>query len=124
MPDIPDHKHSDNELNELRMRNAFAVRPPVEQIINQALNPFLLGLNYLLCLTGAGLAIGKIFIPALSCAAVALVFTLFIYWKKPRSRHHAAFMAMISLLVLVFGTVYYLEQFEQTAHDAQGPIRY
>lgn len=124
MASIPKHKHSDDELNELRTRNAFVVRPPVLQIKNQALNPFLLGLGYVLCFVGAGLAIGKVYIPGISCAAVSLIITVAIFWKKPRSRHHAAMMAIISLLVLVFGTVYYLNQFEQTAHDAQGPIRY
>ncbi|MEJ6570548.1 MAG: hypothetical protein QNL01_07655 [Akkermansiaceae bacterium] len=124
MADIPGHKRSDNELSELRKRNAFAVRPPVQQLKNQALHPIILALGYILCLTGAGLAIGEIYISGLACASIALLFILFIFWKKPRSRHHAAIMAIISLLVLVFGTVYYLEQFEQTTYDAQGPIRY
>ncbi|MCP5535468.1 MAG: hypothetical protein H7A51_04440 [Akkermansiaceae bacterium] len=124
MTEIPDHKHTGNDLEEMRRRNAFAVRPPVQHIKNQAVNPLLLGLAYILCLSGAGLAIGALYLPAITCAALSLLFTLFIFWKKPRSRHHAAIMAIISLLVLVFGTVYYLEQFEQTAHDAQGPIRY
>jgi hypothetical protein len=124
MADIPDCKRSDNDLNEMRVRNAYAVKPPVQQIKNQALHPALLTLAYLICLTGAGLTLGRVFIPGLACASFSLLSILFIFWKKPRSRHHSAMMAIISLLVLVFGTVYYLEQFEQTAHDAQGPIRY
>jgi len=124
MTDLPDHKRSDNDLDEIRRRNAFAVRPPIQQIKNQALNPIFLTVIYVLCLTGAGLAIAKIFIPGLICSAVALLVNLLIFWRKPRSRHHVAIMVIISLLVLVFGTVYYLEQFEQTDYDAQGPIRY
>ncbi len=124
MTGIPDQKHSNDDLDEIRRRNAFSVRPPVQQIKNQAVHPGLLAVFYLRCLTAAGLAIAKIFIPALACAASALAVTVFIFFKKPRSHHHAAIIAIISLLVLVFGTVYYLEQFEQTAHDAQGPIRY
>lgn len=124
MTDLPDHKRSDSELDEIRRRNAFAVRPPVQEIKNLAIHPLFLGIAYILCLTGAGLALGEIYIAGLTCAALTLLFTLFIFWKKPRSRHHATIMAIISLLVLVFGTVYYLEQFEQTPNDAQGPIRY
>lgn len=124
MTGIPDQKHSNDDLDEIRRRNAFSVRPPVQQIKNLAVHPGLLAVFYLLCLTAAGLAVARIFIPALACAASALVVTVFIFFKKPRSHHHAAIIAIISLLVLVFGTVYYLEQFEQTAHDAQGPIRY
>lgn len=124
MAKIPERKQDDRELNDLRKRNAFAVRPPVQAIVNQALHPLFVGLAYLLCLTSAGLAIGGIYIPALICAGVSLLGTVFIFWKKPRSRHHAAFIAIISLLVLVFGSVYYLAQFEPTPNDPQGPIRY
>ena len=124
MADIPKRKHSGSELNELRRRNAFATRPPIQEIKSLALHPLLLGLGYLLCFVGVGLAMAEIYIPGLVCSGLALLFTFFIYWKKPRSRHHAAFIAIITLLVLVFGTMYYLEQFEQPAHDAQGPIRY
>jgi len=119
----------------MRARNAFAVRPPVEQLQVQAVHRFVLVFFYLICLTGAGLVIksnypygiemGPVFISGMACAAVGLLVSLWIFWKKPRSRHHAALMAIISLLVLVFGTVYYIEQFEQEAHDdAQGPTRY
>lgn len=124
MARIPEKKHDNQELGELRARNAFAVRPPVQQLKNQALHPLFLGLGYVLSLTSGGLAYAGIYVPGLSCAAAGLLFSLFIFWKKPRSRHHAAFMAIISLLVLVFGSVYYQAQFEQPSHDPQGPIRY
>jgi len=124
MTELPDKKRDDRELDDLRKRNAFAVRPPVQAIVNQALHPLFVGITYLLCLTSAGLAIGGIYIPALVCAGISLLVAAIIFWKKPRSRHHAAFIAIISLLVLVFGSVYYLAQFEPTANDPQGPIRY
>ncbi|BDS05216.1 hypothetical protein NT6N_02560 [Oceaniferula spumae] len=124
MTKIPERKQDKQELEDLRRRNAFAVRPPVQAIKAQALHPLFIGLGYLLSLTSAGLAIAAIYIPALSCASLSLLGALFIFWKKPRSRHHAAFMAIISLLVLVFGSVYYLAQFEPTSNDPQGPIRY
>lgn len=124
MTPLPEQKHSDEELNELRMRNAFAVRPPVQTIRSLAQHPILLIMHYLICLTGVGLVIGDIFLPGLICSGVAMLGTFWVFWKKPRSRHHATLIAIISLLVLVFGTVYYLEQFEPTAYDAQGPIGY
>ncbi len=135
MAKIPERKRDKAELQEMRSRNAFAVRPPVEQLQAQAVHRFVLVFFYLICLTGAGLVIksyypygiemGPVFISGMACAAVGLLISLWIFWKKPRSRHHAALMAIISLLVLVFGTVYYIEQFEQEAHDdTQGPTRY
>lgn len=135
MAKIPERKRDKAELQEMRARNAFAVKPPLEQLQAQAVHRFILFFFYLICLTGAGLVIksyypngiemGPIFISGMACAAVGLLVSLWIFWKKPRSRHHAALMAIISLLVLVFGTVYYFEQFEQEAHDdTQGPTRY
>lgn len=124
MTAIPEQKHNDDELNQLRMRNAFAVRPPVEHIRKQAVHPLFLGVAYVLCLVSAGLLLKKMLVSAMICGAVVLLVSLLIYWRKPRSQHHAVMMAIISLLVLVFGSVYYYEQFEQTPHDAQGPTRH
>ena len=124
MTGIPDSRRSDDELKELRMRNAFAVRPPVQSIKAMALHPFFLAVAYVLCMAGSALALAGMIRSGLVCAALGLLLSLYIFWKKPRSRHHATIMLIISLLVLVFVTVYYLKQFEQTANDAQGPIRY
>ena len=121
MVKLPEKKRDDQELGQLRMQNAMSVRPPVQKLQNQALHPLFLGMNYLLSLTSAGLALYKIFLPALIVAGVAGVAALLILWRKPRSRHHATLMIIISLLVLVFGSVYYTQQ---QADDAQRFIRY
>lgn len=84
-----------------------------------------LALFYLLLITAIVLTFAKIFIAGLSCAGLSLLLSLLVIWKKPRSTHHAVIISIISLLVLVFGTVYYLEKFEPEAHeDPQGPTRY
>ncbi len=124
MAKIPEKRHGKEELSELRMRNAFSVRPPVQAIKNQALRPVFLSLCYLICVVSVGLCYYQFTIPCLSCAGLGLLSALFIFWKKPRSRHHATLMIIISLLVLVFGSVYYFAQFEQPTNDPQGPIRY
>lgn len=121
MTKIPQKRHDDQELGQLRMRNAMSVRPPVQKIRNLALNPLFLSLNYVLCLTCVGLAIYKIYPYTLICSGITMVIALLIFWRKPRSRHHATLMIIISLLVLVFGSVYY---FGQQADDSQRFIRY
>ena len=40
-------------------------------------------------------------------AGLAMLASFWIFWKKPRSRHHAAILFMISLLVIVFGVLYF-----------------
>ena len=124
MSPLPEHKRDDDALRELRMRNAFMTRPPVQQVRALALGRVWLFLLYLVCLVGGGLVIGKVFEVGLICGCVALLLALWVFCRKPRSRHHASLIVIISLLVLVFGTVYYLEQLEALNYDPQGPIGY
>lgn len=91
--DLPSHKHSDGDLQRLRMQNAMEARPPIEQIKTQGGHWALLALGYLLALGGG---IGGIAVAA------------FLFFKKPRSTHHAAWMTIIAVLVLVFGILYLL----------------
>ena len=135
MAKIPEKKRDRQELQEMRNRNAFAVRPPVELLQSQALPKPILILFYFLAATAAGLVtyafsphglvLAGYFMVGITCAVIVMLMAVFIFLKKPRSRHHAAFLAIISLLVLVFGSVYYFEQFEQQTHDdTQGSTRY
>ena len=136
MTHIPEKKRSRNELEDLKRHNAFSVRPPVQQLQAQALPRVALGFCYLLVSFGAGCLLFKskicdllfdwfpmssiwglggsydpvieaIYIAAVASSVIGMVISGLIFWKKPRSRHHAAILAIISLLVLVFGSVYY-----------------
>lgn len=135
MAKIPEKKRGISELRDIQARNAFATQPPVQQLQALAVPKQLIIFIYLLSLTSAGLVVAAFkgygpidevfYYAGQGCAGLVTLTSLFIFWKKPRSRHHAAFLAIISLLVLVFGSVYYIKQFEQSAHDdAQGPTRY
>lgn len=125
MSEIPSRKRNSDELDDIRRRNAFQTRPPVQYIQSLELNRLFVGVLYLLVIVSVCLAFAKFYLPGLCCAAVSLLAAILIFWKKPRSSHHAVIITIISLLVLVFGSVYYLEKFEPTAHeDPQGPTRY
>ena len=43
----------------------------------------------------------------LACVVMALLFAACIFFKKPLSRHHAAFISVAVLFVIVFGALYY-----------------
>lgn len=124
MTDLPERKRSKQELEELRMRNALAFRPLLQGGAITVAHPFLLTLGYVSCMAGSALALTGMIRPGMVGAILGLLLSFFIFWKKPGSRHHAAIFLIISLLVLVFGTVYEVKQFEQTTNDAQGPIGY
>jgi hypothetical protein len=90
---LPARRHADGELQRIRMQNAIEAKPPVERIAAQAAHPMLLILGYALAIAGG---VG------------GLLAALFLFLKKPRSSHHAAWMTIIGVLVLVFGILYLL----------------
>ncbi len=114
---LPIHRHSDHELNDIRRREALAalaqeVRPPVlsahfSVIIAGYLSVVSAGVffhfydlaKHLLPVTASGVVV------SLLCAA-------FIFFKKPLSRHHAAFISVAALFVIVFGTLHYFPQLQ------------
>jgi hypothetical protein len=109
---LPIHRHSDQELNEIRRREALSnLAPPVHpQSLTAHLALIIPG--YLSAVAGAVCYYFyelQISVTA-GCVAVALLVAAFIYFKKPLSRHHAAFIGVISLFVIIFGALYYFPQ--------------
>lgn len=106
---IPAHRHSDKELNEMRRREALAMMTPVANPKLAVAHPALLIPGYLLAVAGSACFFFYEFpMPATAgCAAVALLIAAFVFLRRPISRHHAAFIAVIALLVLVFGALHY-----------------
>ncbi len=111
---LPEHRHSDEEVQTMRRRQALQVRPPVAHIRNQMAATPVVVAGYLMALAGGvawlatkeeweyarlvhGLGVGG--------GVAAVVIAALIALKKPRSRHHAAFIAMVGLLVIVFGVL-------------------
>jgi hypothetical protein len=109
---LPQHRHADNELMEIRRREAMRVRPPLAHLRSQLAPAPLVLLGYLLAIAG-GIAplVAKTnwqYATHLKWGGVAggggaLLVALFIALKKPRSRHHAAFIGIVALLVVVLG---------------------
>ncbi|MEO7098855.1 MAG: hypothetical protein ABI162_05805 [Luteolibacter sp.] len=109
---LPVHRHSDEELNEIRRQAALGPQ-------SQALHPALTTAHLAVVIPGYLFALGgavcfyyyelSISITA-GCVAAALLVSGFIFLKKPLSRHHAAFIAVISLFVIVFGALHYFPQ--------------
>ncbi len=134
---LPAHRHSERELRELRMRDLPSDLPAVhlEQLHVGRLKIIAI---YLLSLAGYGLVfladwasnqptpdlparwiadfvhrpdLGRILSIALGViGGSVLLLCGWIWWKKPRSRHHAAFLTIIAVLVLVFGILHFLPE--------------
>ncbi len=107
---LPVHRHSDQELNEIRRREAIAMLATAKPDPRLAVaHPMLLVPGYLLACAGA-LCFYDYQFPlnaAASCAAAALLIAAFVCVRRPISRHHAAFIAVITLFVIIFGALHY-----------------
>lgn len=106
---LPHQRHSDQEIAEIRRREALAVMntPPNPKFFPA--HPVIIVPGYLSSIAGAaGVHFYQFPIAAtLGFVLFSLAAAAFIGISKPVSRHHAAFISVISLFVLVFGALHY-----------------
>jgi hypothetical protein len=111
---LPVHSHSDREISEIRRQEAIAMQAPPVHPRSLSAHPALVIPGYLFALTGAACfyhyELDLEFTAA--CVVIALLFAGYIFFKKPLSRHHAAFISVAALFVIVFGAVHYFPQIQ------------
>jgi hypothetical protein len=108
---LPGYRHSDRELKEIRRQAAIQAQMHTSPPKPLRAHPFLYAPGYLLALAG-GICIYqdfRYFIP-LSCALAAAALASFVFFQRPHSRHHAAFISIGALFLIVFGALYYFPQ--------------
>lgn len=106
---LPRSKHDEREIMEMRRRDAFLTRPPIQALKNMALDPILAGILYLISAAVIYFTIHywqaaapkNYYAPAAGCSLLLLA-SLWIYRKKSRARHHAAFLFGIAIVILGF----------------------
>lgn len=109
---LPIHRHSDKELNEIRRQEALALLAPAVHPQSLTAHRALVIPGYLFAAAGAlcyyyyDLEIQI----TTGCVVAALLIAGFISLKKPLSQHHAAFISVMSLFVIVFGALHYFPQ--------------
>jgi hypothetical protein len=92
---LPAARHSESELNELRRRQMTNATSPAAHLQALTARPLLVGIGYFLALAGG--------VGGLAVAA-------YLWRKKPRSAHHAGFIAAMAFFVMVFGALYIFPQ--------------
>ena len=112
---LPARRHSRQQLEELRRREALAHldSPPPNPKLMPA-HPAWITPGYILGLAGGSCFVFDEFpwAATFACAACALAIALSLYLKRPLSKHHAAFIAVICLLVIVFGSLHHFPQLQ------------
>jgi hypothetical protein len=109
---LPIHRHSDQEVQQIRRKEALAMQSSGGHLLSLVAHPVLIIPGYLFAVAG-GVCFYfyelQIEITA-GCVAAAMLIAGFIFFKKPLSTHHAAFIAVICLFVTVFGALHYFPQ--------------
>jgi hypothetical protein len=110
---LPIHRHSEDEIMRIRRQEIFAMQNAPQ------VHPKLIAAHIALVIPGYLLAIGggvgfyfydQPIAATAACAVTALFIAAFIFFKKPLSQHHAAFISVIALFVIVFGALHYFPQ--------------
>jgi hypothetical protein len=116
--ELPTGRHDSRDISQIRKREALAAlqqpgMDPVAYLRKQTASPFLYVPGYLLAIA-AGIAAYQRFhyITPSVLLAISAFILVFIAWRKPRSRHHAALLFIIVFLTLVFGALHYAPLFK------------
>jgi hypothetical protein len=107
---LPTHRRSQDEIEDLRKREALArLTPPPPNPKLAVAHRFTISIGYACALSGSSFFFYKPFPLAAtaSCAVAALLTALYIFLKTPLSKHHAGFITAITLVVMVFGSLHY-----------------
>ncbi len=107
--DLPVHRHSDKELDRIRRQGLIQMQGAAVEPQSQIAHLLLVVPGYMFALGGAVSFYFydlSIYITA-GAALIAAMIAGFIFFKKPFSRYHSAFIAVIVLFVIVFGMLHY-----------------
>ncbi len=114
---LPDSRRDSQGLAEVRKREALTKlnQPginPADHLRKLTAHLALLIPAYLIAVGGAAVIFRNVhYVTPLALLGLASCLALFIFIKKPRSRHHAGFIFIIVFLTLVFGGIHYAPLF-------------
>jgi hypothetical protein len=111
---LPVHRHSEKEIHEIRRQEMLGAQNAAGHLQSLTAHPVLIVPGYLFAIAAA---VGIYFYDiqkevAGGCVVAALLIAAIIFFKKPLSVHHAAFIAVMSLFVVVFGALHYFPQIQ------------
>lgn len=112
---LPQRRHSANQINDFRHREALSQLGTAPPPRPRAAHLAIVIPGYLLAAAG-GIhfwfydPIRQHPAVTMSCAGLAFLIAIWIFFRAPLSRHHAAFIAVIAFFTAIFGALYYFPQ--------------
>ncbi len=107
---IPFKRRSEEDINELRRREALSrmSQPQTPLFAPLLAHPAILGAGYLLAITGGLFAWRDLHFAWMATSeTIALAVAAFIFFKKTLSRHHAGFIAILAIFISIFAALHY-----------------
>jgi hypothetical protein len=109
---LPVHRHSEKEIHEIRRQEMLTAQNAAGHLNSLTAHPALIVPGYLFAIAAA---VGIYFYDvqkeiAAGGVVLALIIAAIIFFKKPLSVHHAAFITVAVLFVVVFGALHYFPQ--------------
>lgn len=109
---LPVHRHSEKEILDIRRQEMLSAQNAAGHLKSLTAHPALIVPGYLFAIAAA---VGIYFYDfqreiAAGCVLGALLVAAIIFFKKPLSVHHAAFITVAALFVVVFGALHYFPQ--------------
>jgi hypothetical protein len=109
---LPHQRHTREEIEAIRRREALAIMntPPNRRLFPA--HPALIAPGYLATvIAAAGIWFYQFPLWATAlCVLASLAISGLVFARHPVSRHHAAFIAVLAVLLLVFASLYYFPQ--------------
>jgi hypothetical protein len=109
---LPLHRHSNKEIEEIRRREILSIQSAKHQPPSNIAHLGIIIPGYVSAIIAA-VCYFYYQLPieySAACVAISILISAFIGIRKPLSQHHAAFIAIITLFVIIFGLLHYFPQ--------------
>lgn len=116
--ELPSLRLDPQDISQIDKREALAAlqqssMKPISHYFNQTASPFLYAPGYLFALAAGITAYHRfLYITPAALLSLSAIILLYIAWRKPQSRYHAALLFVIVFLILVFGALHYATYFQ------------
>ena len=108
---LPFHRHSDDELERLRRRGMFETQDGALQLPVRRARSWMVVCGYLFAASAAIPVYHSLpIVLPLAIALLSLAFGAFLYFLRPYSKHHGAFIAVVVFFVLTYAALQYFPQ--------------
>lgn len=110
---LPVHRHSDNELDLIRRRGMFETQDEALRLPMRRERTVIVVGGYLFALSAAIPVYHNMpmILPA-GIALLSLAFGAYLFFLRPYSKHHGAFIGIVVLFVMTYAALHYFPQLQ------------